>query len=205
MRARLVAYGDAALLVEAGDPDEVLALLADLRARPPAGLVDVVPAERTLLVRIDPATTTLTDLVTDLVARAPRRVELATGDLVTVPVVYDGADLAAVADTVGWSTDRLVAEHQDRTWRVAFVGFAPGFGYLLPDREWPEVPRRADPRRSVPAGSVAVAGRYAGVYPSASPGGWQLLGRTALPVWDVDREPPALLVPGTRVRFEAVT
>lgn len=204
MTGRLLPYGDTAVLVETRGTDEVLALLADLQLRPPVGLVDLVPAERTLLVRIDPTRTTVAELAADLAARDPEPAASTTGGLVTVPVGYDGADLEDVAHHVGWSVDRLVAEHQARTWRVAFVGFAPGFGYLLPDRDWPDVPRRADPRTSVPAGSVAVAGRYAGVYPSASPGGWQLLGRTDLAVWDVDREPPALLVPGTTVRFEAV-
>ena len=122
----------------------------------------------------------------------------------TVPVVYDGADLADVAAAAGLSVRDLVAAHLRLTWRVAFVGFTPGFGYLVPDGDWPEVPRRADPRTRVPAGSVAVAGHYSGVYPGASPGGWQLIGRTDLRVWDTGREPPALLVPGTTVRFDEV-
>ncbi len=201
---RLLPCGDAAVLVEVADLDAALALHADLRAHPPAGLVDAVPAERTVLVRLDPAATTVAELRDDLVARRPSVHPAVDGALVTVPVVYDGADLADAADGAGWTVDHLVAAHQERTWRVAFAGFAPGFGYLVPDGDWPEVPRRADPRTRVPAGAVALAGRYAGVYPRPSPGGWQLVGSTDLAVWDVDREPPALLVPGTRVRFEAV-
>jgi KipI family sensor histidine kinase inhibitor len=201
---RLLPYGDAAVLVEVGDLAAALALHADLLARPPAGTVDVVPAERTVLVRVDPAVADVAALRADLASRRPAPHHLADGALLTVPVRYDGADLAEVAAAVGWAVDALVAAHQARTWRVAFAGFAPGFGYLVPDGDWPEVPRREDPRTSVPAGSVALAGRYAGVYPQASPGGWQLVGRTDLRVWDVDRDPPALLVPGTRVRFEAV-
>jgi len=201
---RLLPYGDTAVLVEVADLDAALALHADLRAHPPAGLVDAVPAERTVLVRLDPAATTVAELRDDLVARRPPVHPAVDRPLVSVPVVYDGADLAEVAAGAGWTVDHLVAAHQERTWRVAFAGFAPGFGYLVPDGDWPEVPRRADPRTSVPAGAVALAGRYAGVYPQPSPGGWQLVGRTDLAVWDVDREPPALLVPGTRVRFEAV-
>lgn len=204
MTGRLLPYGDTALLVEVDGPDDVLALASDLRARPPAGVVDVVPAERTVLVRIDPTLSSVAELSADLTGRAPAPVPATEGDLLAVPVRYDGDDLDDCATAVGWTVDRLVAEHQRLTWRVAFVGFAPGFGYLVPDGEWPVVPRRADPRATVPAGSVAVAGRYAGVYPAASPGGWQLLGRTDLTVWDVDRDPPALLLPGTRVRFEAV-
>jgi KipI family sensor histidine kinase inhibitor len=201
---RLLPYGDTAVLVEVADLDAALALHADLRAHPPVGLVDAVPAERTVLVRVDPAATTVDALRDDLASRRPHALSAVEGPLVTVPVVYDGADLADVAAVLGWTVDRLVAEHQQRTWRVAFAGFAPGFGYLVPDGDWPEVPRRADPRTSVPAGAVALAGRYAGVYPRAGPGGWQLVGSTELVAWDVDREPPALLVPGTRVRFAAV-
>lgn len=201
---RLLPYGDCALLVEVADLDAAMALLGDLRAHPPAGVVDVIPAERSVLVRVDPRLTTVGALRDDLGSRRPTPTAPADGALVTVPVVYDGADLEATATGLGWSVDRLVAAHQGVGWRVAFAGFAPGFGYLVPDADWPEVPRRTEPRTSVPAGSVAVAGRYAGVYPQSSPGGWQLLGRTDLAVWDVDRDPPALLVPGTRVRFEAV-
>ncbi len=201
---RLLACGDAAVLVEVADLDAALALHDDLRAHPPAGLVDVVPAGNTVLVRVDPAATTVAALRADLAGRVPARRAPGGGGSLTVPVIYDGGDLAAVAGAVGWSVERLVAEHQRRTWRVAFVGFAPGFGYLVPDGPWPDVPRHAVPRTSVPAGSVALAGGYAGVYPASSPGGWQLLGRTDLVVWAVDRDPPALLVPGTRVRFEAV-
>ena len=200
---RLLPYGDTAVLAEVDDLDSALALHDDLRASPPVGLVDLVPAERTVLVRIDPARTSVTALRADLARRRPATAATSLGPLVTVPVLYAGPDLADAASAVGWSVDRLVAEHQDREWRVAFVGFAPGFGYLVTDA-WPEVPRRDDPRTSVPAGSVALAGRYAGVYPSASPGGWQLVGRTGLAAWDTDREPPALLTPGARVRFEAL-
>ena len=145
---RLLPYGDAAVLVEVADLDAALALHADLRAHPPVGLVDAVPAERTVLVRLDPSATTVAALRDDLVARRPPVHSAVDGPLVTVPVVYDGADLADVAAGVGWTVDHLVAAHQERTWRVAFAGFAPGFGYLVPDGAWPEVPRRADPRTS---------------------------------------------------------
>jgi KipI family sensor histidine kinase inhibitor len=119
--------------------------------------------------------------------------------------VYDGADLADVAAHWGVSPAAAVALHSAIEYRVAFCGFAPGFAYLtgLPaDRA---VPRRATPRAAVPAGSVGLAGRYTGVYPSVSPGGWQLIGRTAERLWDTAREPAALLAPGTRVRFVPTT
>jgi KipI family sensor histidine kinase inhibitor len=203
-RVRLLPYGDAAVLAEVADVDGALALHADLRDRRPPGTVDVVPGERTVLVRFDPAVTSADQVCADLARREVTSDRRTDGPLVTVQVDYDGADLADVAVALGLSIADLVAAHQRLTWRVAFVGFAPGFGYLVPDGDWPEVPRRTDPRTRVPAGSVAVAGRYSGVYPGASPGGWQLLGRTDLRIWDARREPPALLVPGTTVRFEAV-
>jgi KipI family sensor histidine kinase inhibitor len=193
-RVRLLPYGDAAVLAEVADVGEALALHADLSDRRPAGVVDVVPGERTVLVRFDPAVTSVDEVRAELARRRVTGERDRDGPMVTVPVVYDGADLAEVAASAGVPVAELVAAHQRLTWRVAFVGFAPGFGYLVPDGDWPEVP----------AGSVAVAGRYSGVYPGASPGGWQLLGRTDLQMWDVRREPPALLVPGTLVRFEAV-
>jgi KipI family sensor histidine kinase inhibitor len=203
-RVRLLPYGESAVLAEVADVDEALALHADLRAHRPPGTVDVVPGERTVLVRFDPAVTSADDVRADLARREATGAARTDGPLVTVPVGYDGPDLAEVAGALHLAIPDLVAWHQRLTWRVAFVGFAPGFGYLVPDGDWPEVPRRADPRTRVPAGSVAVAGRYSGVYPGASPGGWQLLGRTDLRVWDIRREPPALLVPGARVRFEAL-
>src|SRR5690606_7543107 len=120
---------------------------------------------------------------------------------------YDGEDLEDVAELLGMSTDALICVHSRATWTVAFGGFAPGFPYLVADDPheasgppW-EVPRRAEPRTSVPAGAVGLASRYCGIYPRPSPGGWQLIGRSDAPLFDVHREPPALLSPGTRVRF----
>jgi KipI family sensor histidine kinase inhibitor len=124
-----------------------------------------------------------------------------------VPVRYDGEDLAEVAALWGCDAAEVVRRHTDERWTVAFCGFAPGFGYLVADdggHRW-DVPRRDMPRTSVPAGSVGLAGPYTGVYPRASPGGWQLVGRTRFELFDVMREPPALLVPGRRVRFVDVT
>ncbi|MFE7563666.1 5-oxoprolinase subunit PxpB [Kitasatospora sp. NPDC057500] len=194
--------GERALLVELADTAEVTALYGWLRERlaagelPPVG--EIVPAARTVLL----------DGVADVDALArllrtarPDPAAAATGPLVEVPTVYDGADLTEVARLWGVSPEAAVRIHTEPEYVVAFCGFAPGFGYLtgLPERY--EVPRRATPRSSVPAGSVALAGPYTGVYPHPSPGGWQLLGRTTLPLWNPTRTPPALLAPGTRVRF----
>ncbi|MFE4516654.1 5-oxoprolinase subunit PxpB [Kitasatospora sp. NPDC056783] len=196
--------GERALLVELPGTAEVAALYGWLSERREAGALgpveELVPAARTLLL----------DGVADVEAVAallrtarPTAAGATHGPLVEVPTVYDGADLAEVAALWGVSEDAAVRIHTEPEYVVAFCGFAPGFGYLtgLPPRY--EVPRRATPRSSVPTGSVALAGPYTGVYPHPSPGGWQLIGRTALTLWDTGREPPALLAPGTRVRFTA--
>ncbi|MER7757420.1 5-oxoprolinase subunit PxpB [Kitasatospora sp. NPDC097643] len=197
--------GERALLVELADAPAVTALYARLRAEQAAGTLggveEIVPAARTVLL----------DGVTDLTALAARlrtapaaAVAPTTGPLVEVPTVYDGTDLGEVAALWGVSEEAAVRIHTGPEYAVAFCGFAPGFGYLsgLPPQY--EVPRRTTPRSAVPAGSVALAGPYTGVYPRSSPGGWQLLGRTALALWDTGREPAALLAPGVRVRFTAV-
>ena len=123
-------------------------------------------------------------------------------DVVRIPVVYDGPDLAEVADATGLTTREVVGLHTAATYRVDFCGFAPGFGYLSGLPEALHRPRRQTPRTRVPAGAVAIASHYSAVYPTASPGGWHLLGSTDVSMFDPARTPPALLAPGTRVRFE---
>ncbi|MBT2474073.1 carboxyltransferase domain-containing protein, partial [Microbacterium sp. ISL-103] len=118
------------------------------------------------------------------------------------PVRYDGEDLDEAASLLGVSAAELVNRHLAADWKVAFSGFAPGFGYVVSSDPLFDVPRRSSPRTRVPAGSVALAGQFTGVYPRESPGGWQLIGRTDALMWDIDRDPPALLSPGTTVRFE---
>jgi KipI family sensor histidine kinase inhibitor len=195
---RLLPSGDHALLVELAHLDEVLGYYAALSADPPAGVVDIVPAARTVLVTIDG-----TDL--DSLARTLRTVKpldgtSTAGDLIEIPVVYDGEDLADLAALLGCEVAELIERHTADEWTVAFCGFAPGFGYLTGKGDW-DIPRRKSPRTKVPAGSVALAGEFSGVYPRESPGGWQLLGRTALKTFDQDRDPAALFHPGRRVRF----
>jgi KipI family sensor histidine kinase inhibitor len=169
-----------------------------------APAVEVVPAATTVLVRLADRTTrnraaeAIAAVVLDADATA------LGGDEVVIPVVYDGADLAAVAAAIGTTTEEVIARHTAAVYTAEFLGFAPGFAYLagLPDEL--HLPRRATPRTRVPAGSVAVADRYSAVYPGASPGGWHLLGTAQRAVWDPHRRPPALVPPGARVRFEAV-
>ena len=197
---KLLPCADSGLLVEVEDLDQVLALYAALADDPPPGVLDLVPAARTLLLRVDPGRTGL-----DAVAQAVRAARPAVGDRphvddLEVPVVYDGADLGEVGELTGLGERGVVEAHTGQEWTVAFCGFAPGFGYLVGDDRL-TVPRRSDPRTRVPAGSVALAGEFTGVYPRESPGGWQLIGRTDLVPWDLDRDPPALLRPGVRVRF----
>ncbi|KJK57541.1 allophanate hydrolase [Saccharothrix sp. ST-888] len=195
--------GEDAVLVEADRIERVTALYVELLARRDElpEITEIVPAARTVLLDGVAARPLL---LRTLAGWAIPLHPPAEGPLVEVPTVYDGADLAEVAALWGVSPQAAVRIHSAPEYRVAFCGFAPGFGYLtgLPERY--EVPRRETPRSSVPAGSVALAGQFTGVYPSASPGGWQLLGRTALTLWDIRREPPALLAPGVRVRFVPV-
>ena len=198
---RLLPSGTTALLAELDDLGQVQGLYDALAADPPAGVVDVVPAARTVLVVVDPSATTLDALAQALRRTTPRTGAREHGELVEVPVVYDGEDLADAAGLLGCEPAELVRRHTSARWSVAFCGFAPGFGYLV-SPDWPdEVPRRSSPRTKVPPGSVALAGEFSGVYPRESPGGWQLVGRTPLAVFDLSREPAALLRPGVRVRF----
>ncbi|KRE99129.1 MULTISPECIES: 5-oxoprolinase subunit B family protein [Nocardioides] len=200
---RLLPCGDSGLLVELADLDEVLALYAELVDDPPAGVVDLVPAARTLMLRIDPTRTDPAQVGRAVRATATRPGQRPDEGLVEVPVTYDGEDLAEVGRLTGLGERGVVEAHTAQEWTVAFCGFAPGFGYLVGADERLTVPRRSVPRTRVPARSVALAGEFTGVYPRESPGGWQLIGHTTLQPWDLDREPPALLVPGVRVRFVA--
>ncbi|MEU0743500.1 allophanate hydrolase subunit 1 [Streptomyces sp. NPDC006134] len=193
--------GDDALLVEVASGEEAEALHAELLRRRAEGSLtvrEIVPAARTVLLDglADPARLAA-ELAAAEVPPAPPRV----GDVVELPVRYDGPDLADVAACWGVAEREVARVHAGTEFRVAFCGFAPGFGYLtgLPPRY--HVPRRDTPRTAVPAGSVALAGPYTGVYPRSSPGGWQLIGTTDAVLWDHTRVPAALLSPGTRVRF----
>ncbi|WP_104524465.1 5-oxoprolinase subunit PxpB [Blastococcus atacamensis] len=198
---RILPSGTTALLVEVDSLDEVLALYAALDEETPQGVVDVVPAARTVLVVTDPAISSLSEVEVAVRRAKPRRDRRAAGNLVEIPVRYDGEDLADVAALLELDPADVVRRHTGAEWTVAFSGFAPGFGYLTSASGGWDVPRRASPRTKVPAGSVALAGEFSGVYPRESPGGWQLIGRTDLAVFDLAREPAALLQPGVRVRF----
>jgi KipI family sensor histidine kinase inhibitor len=198
---RTLPVGDDALLVEMSSGEEAQALHAELvrrRAEGSLSVREIVPAARTVLLDglADPARLAA-ELTASEVPPAPPRAR----EVVELPVRYDGPDLTDVAAHWGVSPEEVARIHAGTEFTVAFCGFAPGFGYLtgLPARY--DVPRRATPRTAVPAGSVALAGPYTGVYPRSSPGGWHLIGTTDAVLWDHTRVPAALLSPGARVRF----
>lgn len=190
------AAGDRGLLLDV--PEGTAAHAARLIAHELEGLVDVVPGHATVLLtwRAKPDL----DRLGELAARAQEEPTLA-GPVTEIEVRYDGADLGLVAELTGLSVDDVIAAHSAADYTVAFLGFLPGFGYLLGGDDRLRVPRRDEPRQRVPAGSVAIAGPYSGVYPRESPGGWRLLGTTTTTLFDPHRDPPALLAAGDRVRF----
>ncbi|NYF13928.1 KipI family sensor histidine kinase inhibitor [Pseudoclavibacter sp. JAI123] len=198
---RVLTARDDAVLIECDSLDETIALFDAMTALRIPGVGEMVPGARTLLVPFRPARVTADEI--EAAARAadlsgvragePRRLE--------IPTRYDGEDLAEVADLLGISADEVVRRHTNATFTVGFVGFAPGFAYLTGDDPVLDVPRRSTPRTRIPAGSVALAGTYSGVYPRESPGGWQLIGTTEVPMWDLDRDPAAFMAPGDIVTF----
>ncbi|WP_420962450.1 5-oxoprolinase subunit PxpB [Brucella sp. IR073] len=189
------------VLVELAGLDQVLALSAALEDDPVPGLREIVPAARTLLVSFDIGEISEDALIEALAARAGGERKRASGALIEIPVRYDGEDLPEVAGLLGMSIDDVVRLHTQSEYVVAFMGFAPGFGYLAGGDPRLTVPRRLSPRTQVPEGAVGLAGEFSGVYPKASPGGWQLIGSTPLAMFDIERNPASLLQPGSRVRF----
>ena len=199
-------YGDQALMLQCGSTAEVLAWVDALRAAALPGVLDIVPAARTVLVKLDyPGLQGVT-------RQRLRRMRVSAyadaasdrGADVVVDVVYDGPDLGEVADHTGLTAAQVIDAHTSTLWRVGFSGFARGFAYLVEGDARLRVPRRVEPRTSVPAGSVALAGEFSAVYPRQSPGGWQLIGRTDAVLWDLERPSPALLTQGMWVQFRAV-
>lgn len=195
------ALGDAAVVVQTPLARE---LLADLGARPAPGFEEAVPALNVLTVYFDPLRTDVAALGADLAARLARlRPQPPTeAREVVIPVIYDGPDLVWAAEHAGLGVPELIRRHAGARYEVAFLGFTPGFGFLTGTPKELQMPRLATPRARVPAGSVALGGPWAGVYPLDSPGGWRLIGRTELKLFDPTRDPAILLRPGDAVRFE---
>jgi KipI family sensor histidine kinase inhibitor len=202
--ARVLPMGERAFLLEVASQSDVAALHAALEASRLDGVVDLVPAARTVLVTLDPRVLSLTAAQRWATGVTDAAADLAAAHEVTLDIVYDGPDLAETAELLGLSIAALVAAHAAAQWTVAFTGFAPGFGYLVSE-DWPyDVPRLAAPRTRVPAGAVGLAAGFTGAYPRETPGGWRLIGTTSATLFDPDASSPALLAPGTRVRFRPI-
>jgi KipI family sensor histidine kinase inhibitor len=206
---RTLPYGPKAVLVEFESLVEVLAAAESWRLDPIPGVLDVVPAARTVLLMHDGTFDASTLRAPSSGASAPSTpggsadVRPTSGNEVVISVRYDGTDLAEIAAASQMTIAEVVRLHTAATYSVAFCGFMRGFAYLVGLPLALRMPRRSTPRTRVPAGSVAIADEYCGVYPCESPGGWHLLGTTDADLWDEARDPPALLPPGTTVRFEA--
>jgi len=193
-------YGPAAwILDDVADPAGVA---LSIRSASLGGVQDVIPAESSIVVICQLGASAAIGERLDHFE--PTGVGADSGEAFTIDVVYDGDDLGAVAEATGLSVAEVVSRHHSGTYRVAFCGFSPGFGYLSGLDPMLHVPRRDAPRTRVPAGTVAIAAGYSAVYPAASPGGWHLIGTTSVTLWDTDSDPPAALWPGRHVRFRQV-
>lgn len=202
---RFLPASDKALLLELDDLAQTMALYRHMSAQQLPGVSELVPAARTLLVHYEPHVISTASLVALLRAQAAESerqqgAQQSLGRLVEIPVHYNGEDLPDVAELLGITVAQVIERHTAQPYDAAFAGFAPGFVYLSGGANF-QVPRRQSPRTKVPAGSVALGGNFSAVYPSASPGGWQLLGTTEVPMWDLQRAEPALVQPGFRVQF----
>lgn len=195
--------GTRAVLVDLPDLATAMAWHAQLTESPLAGQRDVIAAARTVLVVLN-SPSAAQGASAELSTLQPSQ-DVVSGDprTVTVDVIYDGPDLDAVAGLLDMSSDGVIDFHTSTTWTGAFGGFAPGFTYCV-GQDAPSVPRRDSPRTEVPSGAVGLAGEFSAVYPRSSPGGWQLIGTSATPVWDATAEEPALIRPGDRVQYRAV-
>ena len=196
-------FGESALLVELENADQAHALASSLRIDRVPGVLESVPGLASLLVELDPLEAD-PGLVASVLERRIRGLDPAPpiGRLHTISVVYDGPDLEAVAALANRTPSEVVALHAGRELRVLFCGFAPGFAYLGDLPAELRVERLVTPRTRTPAGSVAIAGPMTGIYPADLPGGWRVIGRTSVKLFDPHNDPPALLLPGDRVRFE---
>ncbi|KAB8206582.1 allophanate hydrolase subunit 2-domain-containing protein [Aspergillus parasiticus] len=192
------------ILVELPGLQETLALLTSLQSQPVIGIKEMIPAARTLLVHFDPESISAEALATEFSKRDLAIISPQSNRQIEIPVRYDGADLENIAKLTGLDVKEVIRRHKESQFTVAFCGFAPGFSYLNGGDPALFVPRHQTPRTRIPAGSVALAGPFSGIYPQSSPGGWQLIGTTSVKMWDTNRSPSALLQPGYRVKFVEV-
>jgi KipI family sensor histidine kinase inhibitor len=201
---RFLDAGDCALSVQCEDGETAARMALALRQSPLSSqLIEVVPGLESVLVVFDPDRLSRQQLEADLAQLAAQPADEAEqpGKLWRIPVLYDGPDLAPAAQALGLSIDELIHRHAGATYRVRLLGFLPGFAYMDGLDPGLRLPRLAQPRVKVPAGSLAMAEGMTAIYPWDSPGGWHLLGRTDQRLFDQDRDPPALLAPGDRVEF----
>jgi len=195
--------GDRAVLVELDGNDAVQRLVAGLEVRRDEALEDVVPGHETVLLVWREGTPPI-EAIEQLISSADLTTEASPQPVeIELCVRYDGPDLAAAAEGCGFSPEELVTRHLACRYRVGFIGFSPGFAYLLGGDPALQPPRLAEPRTRVPAGALAIAGPYSAVYPRSSPGGWNLIGSCDEPIFDTAKEPPALLAAGNFVRLVA--
>ncbi len=200
---RLLPCGPTSVMIEVDDTEQAAQLAAHLRSAGLVGMIDLVPAARTVLVTCSSAHA-LAEVATIAVGFVPDERPPMGGIVVEVPTVYDGDDLGSVAETTGMTVAGLIDLHSSTEYRAAFCGFVPGFAYLTGLPEILCLPRRQNPRPRVPGGSVAIGAAFTGVYPTTSPGGWHLLGRATVAMWDSSRPRPAFIEPGDTVRFVPV-
>jgi KipI family sensor histidine kinase inhibitor len=194
---RLLPCGSGAVLAEYDTLAEVMAVDDALRTSNLQGIEDVIPAARTVLVSFRNVDRGALERLL-VPAPAPPRPQ---GPIVEIPVVYDGIDLDEVAVSTGLSIEEVIETHSSVIYSAAFLGFTPGWAYLVGLSPRLQLPRRSTPRTSITAGSVAIANEFTGVYPTVSPGGWHLLGHTSERMFDVARDKPSLVMAGDRVRF----
>ena len=203
---RFLSVNTDSFLIELASLEETIALYSQLNHAQLQGIVDLVPAAKTILVFFNDIETRFEVLVSTIQNMDIGQSLARDSQQVIIPIQYDGEDLTQVADLQGLSVADVILKHRQSHWDVAFIGFAPGFAYLSsPDQPFSDIPRLTVPRKKIPSGSLGLAGKYSGIYPKDSPGGWQLIGTTQEKMWDLQRQNPALLLPGMTVHFEDVT
>ncbi|WP_213073692.1 urea amidolyase family protein [Acinetobacter ihumii] len=203
---RFLSVNQDRLLIELSDLQETMKLYQHLLKVQHPYIVEMIPAASTILMGFNHFYIDVPDLITWIKNQKIHGSQQSKQNQVIIDVNYTGADLHALSDHLGIDCKELIRRHTQSMWQVAFIGFAPGFAYLIsPDQPFGSIPRLSSPRKKIPSGSVALAGEYSGIYPKDSPGGWQLIGHTSSKMWDLQREPAALLLPGTQVQFRDAT
>ena len=193
--------GEQAFLLDFDSVEEVIARHASIQGANIDGIIELVPAARTIFVEVDTQRYSLRSVIEAIEQAPPVELHKSDSPAIDIPMRYDGPDIPDVAMALGIDPDEVAGVHSGQEWVAAFTGFSPGFAYLVSTTPLPEVPRRPEPRTAVPTGAVAMAGAFTGIYPRPSPGGWQIIGHAEVDLWNMERPEPALITAGTRVRF----